>query len=149
MKLTRVITAQKFHNPNELAEDFLNNCRKIINTDGKIIVSLSPKQSLYLEGLSRGKKLGFVPSSYTATGYYINKGNVYSWHLQKGTGSRDQIVAIFRYTLEDYQQGNIARKIEDTPRKLKRVEQPIPKIKRVKQPETQLQLWDDDSGIAA
>lgn len=130
MKFTRLA---EYQNSDELAEEFLNNGRRIVNEENKIIVSLTPKQSNYLEGVYLGRRMKLAPPQYTAHGYYVYNRRVFSWHLQKGLRNANQIVAVFRYTLEDYQQGNVTQKAENiTPKK---------KFKRL---DTQLKLWDDE-----
>ena len=124
MKFKKIVIAANFHDPNELAEEFINNGKRVVNEDNRIIVSLSRNQSLYLEGLFQGKRLHVVPDNYYAKGYYVDGNRAFSWHLQKGTGIRDQIVAIYRYTKDDYQTGNIDKKIEDVPRRHKKIVKP-------------------------
>jgi hypothetical protein len=108
-----------FWHPDELAEDLIRNNRRIINTDNKIIVSVSPKQAAWLEGLYRHSKFIKRPDEYTADGHYIdNKNRVFTWHLQ-GKDNSCQIVAIYRYDLKDYQSGKAEEVDPRNPQKKK------------------------------
>lgn len=109
---------------NELIEGYLRNGHKIINTPRRIIVSISPKQAQYIHKISTPKN-----------NWCIYNDNVYSWHIQKGKGNANYIVAIFRYTLEDYQTGEVSRKIEDTPPSKPKFTKP--------NPQQELNLFDE------
>lgn len=93
MKFKKV-AQNNFYNPNQLAEEYINNGKRIVNTPDTIVISLSPKQTQFLHKLCNGDEQ-----------YYINGDRIYHWKLQKGVNGGDQLVVYYRQSREDYQQG--------------------------------------------